>query len=465
MVNLPNIVVHIVPSGVPVKISLIAVVAIFGSAQIQSTGYGASSQKPVAQGGQVPVTILVLDVRPIGLPDAIAAPLTAQIAEKLSAWPKYKVTTLADVKDTLTLETTKRLLGCKEDLACVAEASRNMDSDLILSSSVGRIGNQVVVSLTLIDARKNSPIGRASDTAGSLERLPSILPGLLASLLGLEGAQTTPRFKLAKGQKLSFAIFDLTPTGVSKEITDNLTQVLSVEIKRIEGSTVVSQTDLVAMLQLEEKKTLMGCAGDTSCLAEIGGALGVDKLIVGNVGKLAESYMISLRMINPRETMVDSRVTESFRGTQDQLIRAVRFAGRRLLGISSEENGQLALSASEEEATVYVDNRKRGEIPMPPLGNLQSGRHIVRLTKSGFFNWQSEVYVDPGETTAVWAKLTEKPEKWYQKWWVWTLVGVAVAGGVTAAVLLGAGKEAPPPYGDVSPGDLNVNINRGMVSW
>ncbi len=37
--------------------------------------------------------------------------------------------------------------------------------------------------------------------------------------------------------------------------------------------------------------------------------------------------------------------------------------------------------------------------------------------------------------TAVWASLEERPARWYQKWWVWTVAGVVLAGGVTATVL------------------------------
>ena len=36
-------------------------------------------------------------------------------------------------------------------------------------------------------------------------------------------------------------------------------------------------------------------------------------------------------------------------------------------------------------------------------------------------------------------------EEWYEKWWVWTLIGVGVAGAVTAGLILGlpATQEAP----------------------
>ena len=58
------------------------------------------------------------------------------------------------------------------------------------------------------------------------------------------------------------------------------------------------------------------------------------------------------------------------------------------------------------------------------------------MVKDGFFDWQSDVYVDPAETTVIWSQLEERPEKWYQKWWVWAGAGGVLAVGTTAAILL-----------------------------
>ncbi|MDP6945835.1 MAG: hypothetical protein QF464_16920 [Myxococcota bacterium] len=41
----------------------------------------------------------------------------------------------------------------------------------------------------------------------------------------------------------------------------------------------------------------------------------------------------------------------------------------------------------------------------------------------------------------------EEDSAWYEQWWLWTLVGAAVAGGATAAVLMTQGDGAPPGHG------------------
>jgi len=36
---------------------------------------------------------------------------------------------------------------------------------------------------------------------------------------------------------------------------------------------------------------------------------------------------------------------------------------------------------------------------------------------------------------------------WYEQWWVWTLLGLVTAGGITAGIILGLPAETSPPVG------------------
>ena len=250
------------------------------------------------------------------------------------------------------------------------------------------------------------------------------------------GAMPAPEFTLPGDKRTSFAVLDLIAKDFTPDVAEALTLNLLQEIKGLENTRVLNRNELMTRLPQDEGQTIAGCRDNDMCLAELGRALKVDRLVVGHVSKLPESYIVSLRLIDPAEVRVDAKTSESFQGDEEQLARAVRHAGRRLLGIAEESAGTLAVFANQEGAVVYVDNKNRGRLPLPPLLHLPSGRHLVRVAKDGFLDWRKDFYVNTQETTAVWAELKAAEKKWYQHWWVWTIAGAVLAGGGTATYFL-----------------------------
>ena len=246
-------------------------------------------------------------------------------------------------------------------------------------------------------------------------------------------------------------MFDLVSTGVSDEVATNLTQVLSAELERAEGASVIGRDDIKAMLTLEAEKQMLGCSDDSSCMAEIGAALGVDYIVAGHVGKVAETYMVSLRLIAPDSVQVKNRVTESFVGSEEQLVGAVRHAARRLIGVGVE-SGALALDTNEGDGVVLLDGREIEDLSLIP--DLSPGRHSLRISKEDYLEWNSDVYVHPGEPTALTVELESRPRRWYQSWLFWTSVVAVAAGGAATAYFLtrpddpaGSGLPQTYPFG------------------
>jgi TolB-like protein len=246
----------------------------------------------------------------------------------------------------------------------------------------------------------------------------------------------TPEFTLPGDKRTSFAVLDLVAKDFESHVARDLTSNLLQEIKGLETTAVISRSEMARRLPQDEGQTVAGCKDNDMCLAELGRALKVDRLVVGHVSKLPESFIVSLRLIDPTEVRVDGKTSESFQGDEEQLARAVRHAGRRLLGVAEDSAGTLAVFANEADAQVYVDNKNRGRLPMPPLLHVPAGRHLVRVAKDGFLDWRKDFYVNAEETTAVWAELKPAGKKWYQHWWVWTIAGVVLAGGGTATYFL-----------------------------
>lgn len=64
------------------------------------------------------------------------------------------------------------------------------------------------------------------------------------------------------------------------------------------GVKVFSSRDLETMLGMERQKQLLGCSEDNQCLMEITSALGVDGVLVGDLGKFDAEYVLNLKVLS-----------------------------------------------------------------------------------------------------------------------------------------------------------------------
>jgi hypothetical protein len=66
---------------------------------------------------------------------------------------------------------------------------------------------------------------------------------------------------------------------------------------------VTTAGDVTATLGLERQRQLLGCT-DSGCMAELAGALGVDGLLLGTVVKTSASWLVTLKVVRPRDGSV-----------------------------------------------------------------------------------------------------------------------------------------------------------------
>jgi hypothetical protein len=90
---------------------------------------------------------------------------------------------------------------------------------------------------------------------------------------------------------------------------------------------VVTSSDVESLVGHEQQKQMLGCEENASCIAELAGALGVDKLCTGSLGKVEDTLVLSLRVIDVATSKVDSRLYElesrkaAFIGRMPQFVR------------------------------------------------------------------------------------------------------------------------------------------------
>ena len=231
-----------------------------------------------------------------------------------------------------------------------------------------------------------------------------------------------------------------------------LSAVVTTQIRAIKGAKVASSEEIKAVVGNQRYEDLLAKECDSRCADYLAQAMDSDFVVSGSVGKLEDEFVITLVLVDKTRGNRDRRIVEVFRGRPEQLIRAVRFATRKLLGMSTERKGGIQVTSEVPKAAIFINGEESGISPL--RAEIASGKHSMRLSKSGYQEWQTDFYVDPGETTPVWADPRLLPESWYEKWWVWTLVGLAAAGGTTALVLTTTG-------GDDAT-DASINIAGGQ---
>jgi hypothetical protein len=245
----------------------------------------------------------------------------------------------------------------------------------------------------------------------------------------------------AEPQKPSYALFRLDPLGLQPEIVDQLERILRAELERIVGK-LPSRAEVERVAASNPK--LAGCTADPACLKPLANQLKADRIIAGNVGGLADSYVVNLKLAeNGRELR---RVTATLHGSSEELIAEVRVAAYRLAA-PEKLVGAIDILTDVPGANVFLDGNIVGLTPLPgPLREISAGVHKLRVEREGFstfeedvpvrFEKNTEVVVRQSATTVKARKAMQNAGKLpvYTKWYFWATI---VTGAILTGMLIG----------------------------
>lgn len=150
-----------------------------------------------------------------------------------------------------------------------------------------------------------------------------------------------------KPHRTKIAVLDVEQTGNQADRAKLLTQIIVGDLPKLASADVLGSSEIRQMLGFERQRQLLGCKED-SCLAELGGALGVDYLVTGQLGKLGSRFRFDLRLIDARKSKVVASQGEFVNGNDDALANAAEAMLRKLL----EDGGLRDKSAKQPEQPV-----------------------------------------------------------------------------------------------------------------
>ncbi len=154
-----------------------------------------------------------------------------------------------------------------------------------------------------------------------------------ARTLLVVAALAAPQFAPAQPQRtIRIAILDIRALGTDAAKAELLSEVALTEAASIAGIEVIGKSDINSIVGFEKQKQVMGCAEDSTCLAEIGGALGVDYILVGSLGGLGDLFRIDLKLVDAKRAKVRARVGVTVEGKESRLVAAIQKAVHDLVG-------------------------------------------------------------------------------------------------------------------------------------
>ncbi len=138
----------------------------------------------------------------------------------------------------------------------------------------------------------------------------------------------------AEAARERLVVMNLDTEGLDPALAKPLNEFLLTEFQAADRYEVIGGSDVVAMLEAEAQKQLLGC-DDEDCMAQIAGAMNARLMASASVGQVSGSYLVNLKVIDVRDTRVLARASVKSGGTEDQLMAAVQTAVRMVTATSS----------------------------------------------------------------------------------------------------------------------------------
>jgi len=234
----------------------------------------------------------------------IATLVTAQLAKD----PKLDVISSKDIESMVGFERQKELLGCG-DASCLVEIGGALGRDYLVASEIAEVGSTYLLSMSLVSVTKAKAAGRLTKRVQFVAQVADTMTAATQELLELARKRELedPRKRDKK-----VAILDVKAGGIEANKVQGLASLVASEVAGRADTLVTTGEDIRALIGFERQRTALGCE-EASCLAEIGGALGVDFIITTEVSKIGDEWVLALSMVDIKKAQATNRTAARVR--------------------------------------------------------------------------------------------------------------------------------------------------------
>lgn len=122
--------------------------------------------------------------------------------------------------------------------------------------------------------------------------------------------------------KLNVAVSALDGRGLAEGEAQTLTDALSSDLSNT-GAFRVMERGRMDIILKEQGFQQSGACTDAACIVEMGQLLGVDHMVTGSIGKVGQTYSVSLRMINVASGEIVRSLNKYYKGEIDGVLTDV----------------------------------------------------------------------------------------------------------------------------------------------
>ena len=214
---------------------------------------------------------------------------------------------------------------------------------------------------------------------------------------------------LCAGQ-LKLATVGFSQVGLTDQQASFYAEHFSVQLASIDEQNVRVSTpkDMADVLGVERQKALLGCSEtESSCMAELAGALGADGLVSGQIAKIGQSFQLNVKVLAADGSRTLFLHSSKLLHTEEELIQELNETARKAIAKLRPDSAVVA--APPPAVSAPSSERPRNALKLIPgigaalLGGILTGlafytadQRYGQLTDRGSWGFTT------GEQAAMW---------------------------------------------------------------
>jgi len=124
-------------------------------------------------------------------------------------------------------------------------------------------------------------------------------------------------------------------SGLNEEAAATLTNIFRSQLIKTGKYNILERQDMESILE-EQAFSLSGACNSAECAVEIGQLLSAEKMIIGDIGRIGETYSITLRLINVSNGSIEGSWDDKFKGKKDELLDVFKLQARKIAGVEEK---------------------------------------------------------------------------------------------------------------------------------